>query len=186
MTSLVEYEKFVYDIMSPASMATRKSQLNTAAIGLFAESGEFLDHIKKVLYHGAELEPRKTDMLKELGDIVFYATFSAVVVVKEPLETLLQSPDDFKINDLDDFLILAEYVGDYAKWTRHSSEKIPPSILPSLLRLIFQCITVAAEYLGSTFQEVLEGNVEKLSSRYKEKKFSVEEFKAKEALKTNG
>lgn len=117
-TKLRDYEKFVMGLMSPDSMETMWSKLATAGLGLAGEGGEFADIVKKVLFHGMELdESVKQKMIKELGDILFYLTFTAVAVCEVDLRT------------------------------------------------------------------VLEENVVKLSARYSEKKFSKEEFLAKERAK---
>lgn len=49
------------------------SLLLTAALGLAGESGEFADHVKKILFHDQELtSERRAKMEKELGDILWY------------------------------------------------------------------------------------------------------------------
>lgn len=47
--------------------------LNTTAIGLPAEAGEFADIVKKVLFHGKELTDEvHASMVKELSDVIWY------------------------------------------------------------------------------------------------------------------
>lgn len=47
--------------------------LDMNALGLGGESGEFIDNVKKIVYHGHELTPElRLKMKKELGDILWY------------------------------------------------------------------------------------------------------------------
>lgn len=75
------------DIMTPneyVSLAMRTGQMNelsygqlltNAALGLAGESGEFVDHIKKYLFHGHKLD--EDYIAKELGDIMWYIALAA-------------------------------------------------------------------------------------------------------------
>lgn len=53
-------------------------QLLNNATGLTGEAGEFADHIKKVVYHGHELD--KDYLIKELGDLQYYVADAARVL----------------------------------------------------------------------------------------------------------
>jgi NTP pyrophosphatase (non-canonical NTP hydrolase) len=59
------HNKDVYEI---------KDMLNNAALGLTGESGEFADHIKKMLFQGHEID--KTYLINELGDIIWYCSLA--------------------------------------------------------------------------------------------------------------
>jgi len=49
------------------------SHLLTAALGLTGEAGEFADHVKKVVFHGKDLDGvRRQKMILELGDVMWY------------------------------------------------------------------------------------------------------------------
>ena len=49
------------------------SHLLTAALGLTGEAGEFADHVKKVVFHGKDLDDkRRQKMILELGDVMWY------------------------------------------------------------------------------------------------------------------
>lgn len=66
-------EAFVRRIRALAAAGVNASLLNTAAIGLPSESGEFSDLVKKVLFHGKDLSDEVRSKLgKELGDVAFY------------------------------------------------------------------------------------------------------------------
>lgn len=88
--NLHEYEEFVLGLMSPASTKDRASKLATAGLGLSGEAGEFADHMKKLLFHGKELtEEMNLEMMKELGDILFYVAFAAREVCGITLQDVL-------------------------------------------------------------------------------------------------
>lgn len=49
---------------------TEKEKLSMLAMGIAGESGEIVDTIKKMLYHGHSLE--RTQLVLELGDLEWY------------------------------------------------------------------------------------------------------------------
>ncbi len=55
-----------------------KDKLVECSLGLMGEGGELIDHIKKHVFHGHELD---TDYLnKELGDILYYVSTLATTL----------------------------------------------------------------------------------------------------------
>ena len=61
--------------MEEMSMAdgVKTSHLLTAALGLTGEAGEFADHVKKIFFHGKDLDDkRRQKMILELGDVMWY------------------------------------------------------------------------------------------------------------------
>jgi NTP pyrophosphatase (non-canonical NTP hydrolase) len=76
--SLKRYQKFVVSLASADSTRTAERRLGTSGLGLAGEAGEFADVIKKILYHGMDLNEEVHDRLvKELGDVMWYVTFAA-------------------------------------------------------------------------------------------------------------
>ena len=84
-----DYAKFVVSTTSDESLSTLKlaerllklqthtetewSQLLTASIGMQAESGEFSEIIKKIIFQGKEFNDAERFHLKrELGDVLWY------------------------------------------------------------------------------------------------------------------
>lgn len=60
---------------------SQNTQLTNAALGLIGESAEVSEHIKKVVFHGHELDRSK--IAEELGDVLYYvATLASVVGVE--------------------------------------------------------------------------------------------------------
>lgn len=86
---LDEYGKFVQSTTSEESLSTEVlvdrlmdlhihnsvefSQLLTASIGMQAESGEFSEIIKKIIFQGKEFtKEERFHLMRELGDVLWY------------------------------------------------------------------------------------------------------------------
>jgi len=66
-------EEFIAVLRSIEEQGVNAPLLNTGAIGLAGESGEFNDIVKKVLFQGKPLDEKtKQHLMKELGDVFFY------------------------------------------------------------------------------------------------------------------
>ena len=63
---------------SALTTASGINDLVNVALGLTGEAGEFADHIKKVIYHGHDLD--RVYVRKELGDILWYVAVGASLV----------------------------------------------------------------------------------------------------------
>lgn len=88
--SLQEYQEFVSEVTSPVSDSTdalidhldnlqnQQSDVNialllTSALGLSAESGEFTEIVKKIVFQGKPLSAEnRFHMKRELGDVLWY------------------------------------------------------------------------------------------------------------------
>lgn len=55
-----------------------KGRLSVAAMGISGESGELVDHIKKYVGHGHDLD--RDAVMKELGDVLWYIAEIATVL----------------------------------------------------------------------------------------------------------
>ena len=64
----ISYQKAA--MRTKGGVDTPESQLNLGALGISGEAGEVTDYIKKVLFHGHELD--RVRLAKELGDIMWY------------------------------------------------------------------------------------------------------------------
>ena len=68
---------------------TQFSQLLTASIGMQAESGEFSEVLKKVIFQGKEWnEENKFHMMRELGDVLWYWVQGCMALGFEPEEVI--------------------------------------------------------------------------------------------------
>lgn len=77
ITTFDEYSIAAARTISEPTAVSQMTMLDAAALGLSGESGEFADHVKKILYHGQALTPeRRTKMIKELGDIQWYVNLA--------------------------------------------------------------------------------------------------------------
>lgn len=51
---------------------TEKEKLSMLGMGIAGEAGEIVDSLKKVVYHGHQVD--REDLIKELGDLEWYVT----------------------------------------------------------------------------------------------------------------
>ena len=71
---------------------TQFSQLLTAAIGMQAESGEFSEIIKKVIFQGKEWnEAERFHLKRELGDVLWYWVQGCMALGYTPEEVLMEN-----------------------------------------------------------------------------------------------
>lgn len=82
-----EYQKAAMRTVSGVAGATKENQLINGAMGLCGESGEFMDLLKKHMFHGHEMD--REHMAKELGDIAWYLATTADALGYN-LETIMQ------------------------------------------------------------------------------------------------
>ena len=64
-----------------------REQLSNLCMGLAGESGEVIDYLKKCLYHEHKLY--KQDLIKELGDVMWYLT-NIATFFKIPMSVILE------------------------------------------------------------------------------------------------
>ena len=99
---LKEYSEFVDKVTSEESKNKQAFQqrldslsandvprLLTAALGLSAESGEFTEIVKKLVFQGKPLsDETRTHMIKELGDVIWYWTQGCMALGIDPNEVI--------------------------------------------------------------------------------------------------
>lgn len=99
---LKEYSQFVDKVTSSESKDRQAFQqrldflsaddvprLLTAALGLSAESGEFTEIVKKLVFQGKALsDETRTHMIKELGDVIWYWTQGCMALGIDPNEVI--------------------------------------------------------------------------------------------------
>ena len=101
-----DYAKFVVSTTSEESLDTVKlceklvnlsldhpltefSQLLTASIGMQAESGEFSEVIKKIIFQGKEYnEDERFHLMRELGDVLWYWVQGCTALGYTPQEVM--------------------------------------------------------------------------------------------------
>ena len=100
-----EYGKFVQSTTSQESLHTETlvdrlmdlhvkhdaqfSQLLTASIGMQAESGEFSEVIKKIIFQGKEYnEYERFHLMRELGDVLWYWVQGCTALGYTPQEVM--------------------------------------------------------------------------------------------------
>ena len=86
-----DYQSFIASLNLLAQQGSNINRLATAAVGLSAESGEFLEIIKKMVFQGKPYNAdNREHLIIELGDIMWYvaqACMSLDISFDEVLET---------------------------------------------------------------------------------------------------
>jgi NTP pyrophosphatase (non-canonical NTP hydrolase) len=77
-----QYMRMAMRTLSGPSGESQVSMLNTAALGFGGEGGEFMEHIKKLMFHGHPLDRAK--LSKELGDILWYWALACYALDLDP------------------------------------------------------------------------------------------------------
>ena len=68
------------------------SRLMTSAIGMLAESGEFAEIMKKILFQGKVMnEDNRFHMKRELGDVLWYWMQGCIALGYEPEEVMKEN-----------------------------------------------------------------------------------------------
>ena len=74
-----DHEAFVYRIQELEGQGFPSERLLTAAVGMSAESGEFTEVVKKILFQGKPVNEENLFHLKrELGDIMWYVAQACI------------------------------------------------------------------------------------------------------------
>ncbi|MBE6107757.1 MAG: nucleotide pyrophosphohydrolase [Erysipelotrichaceae bacterium] len=87
-----EYQKLAMTTLNPK--LNKKEVLINGVMGLCGESGEVIDHVKKHLAQGHELDMEK--MIKELGDVAWYLAETAYALDVELEEVFVKNIEKLK------------------------------------------------------------------------------------------
>lgn len=160
------------------------------AFGLIGETGEFIDVLKKILFHNHSIESNKDKLEKELGDVFWYTA----AICKE-FNISVFNTRDFSISKnpttSKDFNIISLVVGLDDKRKELTDQIFSFSLkestlnsyrLHSLVYCIIYILYSICLNLNIDPNTVLEKNIKKLSERYQG------EFSTKKSLerKENG
>ncbi|HTK05992.1 MAG TPA: nucleoside triphosphate pyrophosphohydrolase family protein [Ktedonobacteraceae bacterium] len=66
----MEITEYVREVHRTCSITEPRDLLTISALGIGGEAGEVVDHLKKVLYHGHDLDTNA--LCKEIGDLLWY------------------------------------------------------------------------------------------------------------------
>lgn len=93
-----QYARWVLERLSADVVSDAEKMLSHNALGLAGETGEVIDHIKKIVWHKKPLdEERRQAMLLELGDVLFYYT-----AILERLDFTLEDVMTANVKKLDE------------------------------------------------------------------------------------
>ncbi len=76
-----DHEAYIKRLNDLKGLGCNIARLDTAAAGLSAESGEFMEIVKKMKFQGKPWnEDNKEHLIKELGDVMWYAAQAAMAL----------------------------------------------------------------------------------------------------------
>ena len=85
-------DAFISRIRELADKGVDISRLMTAAVGLPAESGEFTEIVKKIVFQGKEYNHENAHHMKrELGDILWYWMNACTALGMDPLDVIQEN-----------------------------------------------------------------------------------------------
>jgi NTP pyrophosphatase (non-canonical NTP hydrolase) len=86
--------ELLYPNIQNGEMNCNFTHLITAALGLSGETGEFVEHVKKILLHGKPYDAERRDlMIKELGDVMWYVSQACIALEIDMAEVAQQNVD---------------------------------------------------------------------------------------------
>jgi len=92
-----EHEAFVYRIQELEGQGFPSERMLTAAVGLCAESGEFTEVVKKIVFQGKEpTEENLFHLKREMGDIMWYFMQACMALDVSPEEIIEMNVDKLK------------------------------------------------------------------------------------------
>lgn len=181
VVTLDDYERAVQRTAPQAQVHYQR--LVNFWLGLAGESGEVLDWIKKVKFHGTA--PVREQLVGELGDLLWYVTafanelgFSLIDVFSFPATDSHRWEDvDARLtggaidkkryqNDAYLFTALVGLQTEVAKLGRALKSSEPRAELLSVLHALVQHTAVIMGHFDITFTECVRANVDKLLRRY--------------------
>lgn len=91
------HEAFIYRLQELEGQGFPTERLLTAAVGLCAESGEFTEIVKKMVFQGKPAtEENFYHMKRELGDIMWYFMQACMALDVSPEEIIEMNVDKLK------------------------------------------------------------------------------------------
>lgn len=140
-----------------------------ASEGFYGETGELVDHLKKVTWHGHDID--KTLILKECGDIIFYTVWLLDIVDEvapskqfdmRRIEINFRPMNHISIRALEGRLAHVN-AKCYEVFEVHD---ITRSYYAALETALLVVAVIADRYLGMSLNWVMKHNKDKLNERY--------------------
>ena len=93
----MNHEDYITRLNELKSLGCDISKLDTAATGMAAESGEFIEIVKKIKFQSKPWNEENIFHLKrEMGDIIFYWIIACVSLDIDPIEVVTMNVDKLK------------------------------------------------------------------------------------------
>jgi len=153
--NLAEYQKLAKRTLGDACLTNLR-------MGVIGETGEIVDYIKKVEFHGHELKREK--LIEELGDLMWYV--ASVGTLNNFSMELAEPPFDgvaLYAQERNLSCLAMNLFGDVSDFLHELRD---PLIAPYTYVRVVHKIVLLAGYVDATLSDVMEHNIEKLKKRY--------------------
>jgi len=92
-----EHEALIYRLQELEGQGFSSERMHTAAVGLCAESGEFTEVVKKIVFQGKEpTEENLFHLKREMGDIMWYFMQACMALDVSPEEIIEMNVEKLK------------------------------------------------------------------------------------------
>lgn len=193
-----DYVSFVSRLASPSSTQTLKTMMGTAGLGLAGEAGEIEEIVSEVL-SGTQCWSRvvRDDLIKELGDMMWYITFAGRYVTGQTLisdfvlpsgefsleNALVGDPNTNLRFGATKLVVATSKFSDIIKKQLFHGVSFTKEIIDKLgwclSEAFFAVMFIADSGLGCDLNEIIQKNMDKLRARYENLEFSTEASIAK-------
>lgn len=173
MATQQEFEQHVKGFSQSEHLNNHELILNFA-LGLAGETGEFIDVLKKHLFHGDELD--RTKLIKEAGDICFYwvglrQKIKAQIYLKQSGVSSDRSVRSnlLRLNSISGAISQAVddyYIGDFGPYYKDR--------LIQSLKEYSQMLGLVLLSYSLSYEEIFDANIAKLRERHGGTKFNRE------------
>lgn len=154
---IYNYEEFVQTVLSPPS---KIDLIGTAQAGLSGEIGELLE---------AMIENNDDNVIKELGDVLFYVAVGCLAVDCCFASLSLQDvKEEITIDDMAAVQINVSKFADHVKKVKYQGKLLDKKLqMETLVKIVNGLTKQVCEKHGKiTIQQAIDTNVEKLQARY--------------------
>lgn len=172
---LNEYQEIALERLNPSIVNNKKESMKYCCMGLLEESGEIAAEIRKPLFKGNYHEKllNKEAITSELGDIIWYMALvcknNNIDITNLEKEMDLNEGNEKREKLINQSIKIGRTSGKIVhRYFEFSKGKMKKEKLEEVLKKQYKNIVKLANELNITIDEILQINLEKVNSRYKE------------------
>jgi NTP pyrophosphatase (non-canonical NTP hydrolase) len=171
---LKEYQKIALERLNPNIANPNKESMRYCCMGLLEETGEVVSELRKPLYKGNfhEKPLDKQEITSELGDLIWYMALICKNNNIDISEISRKSSEEESEEDRKEIIKNSIKLGKQSgkiveSYLKYYKKNIEKEQLKKDLRKQYKNIVKLASELNISINDILEKNIEKITSRYK-------------------